>query len=60
VLSRCRNGVAEIVAVDRALQAAGLTVRHLQGFARLLVDSDDDRTELDLAADTRFFPAEPG
>ncbi len=49
--------------VDRALQAAGFTVRHVQdnpGFARLVVESADDRTELDLAADARLFPAEPG
>jgi hypothetical protein len=30
------------------------------GFARLIVESDSDRTELDLAADARLFPAEPG
>lgn len=28
------------------------------GFARLIVGSEDDRTELDLAADARLFPAE--
>lgn len=52
-----------VPAVDRALQKAGLVVRHIQenpGFARLIVESDDDRTELDLAADARLFPAEPG
>lgn len=50
-------------AVERALGEAGLTVGRLQvnpGFARLVVESDDDRTELDLAADARLFPAEPG
>lgn len=50
-------------AVERALREAGLTVRHVQvnpGFARLLVEGGDDRTELDLAADARLFPAEPG
>jgi len=50
-------------AVDRALREAGLTVHHVQeapGFARLVVESADDRTELDLAADARLFPAEPG
>ena len=50
-------------AVDRALSEAGLTVHHVQeapGFARLVVESADDRTELDLAADARLFPAEPG
>ena len=51
-----------VPAVDRALRAAGLVVHHVQenpGFARLLVESADDRTELDLAADARLFPAEP-
>jgi len=50
-------------AVDLALREAGLTVHHVQeapGFARLVVESADDRTELDLAADARLFPAEPG
>ncbi|MBA2460520.1 MAG: nucleotidyl transferase AbiEii/AbiGii toxin family protein [Actinobacteria bacterium] len=50
-------------AVDRALREAGLTVHRVQeapGFARLVVESADDRTELDLAADARLFPAEPG
>lgn len=28
------------------------------GFARLVVESDEDRTELDLGADARLFPAE--
>jgi hypothetical protein len=49
--------------VDRALQEAGLVVHHIQenpGFARLIVESGDDRTELDLGADARLFPAEPG
>jgi hypothetical protein len=49
-------------AVERALQAAGLTVRRIQdgpGFARLIIESDEDRTELDLGADARLFPAEP-
>lgn len=52
-----------VPAVDRALRDAGLAVRHIQvnpGFARLVVESADDRTELDLAADARLFPAEPG
>ncbi len=52
-----------VPAVDRALQAAGLTVQHFQespGFARLIVESADDRTDVDLAADARLFPAEPG
>lgn len=30
------------------------------GFARLIVESGNDRTEVDLAADARLFPAEPG
>lgn len=50
-------------AVDRALRGAGFTVHHVQtasGFARLVVESGDDSTELDLAADARLFPAEPG
>lgn len=50
-------------AVDRALHAAGFTVRHIQeshGFARLIVESGQDRTEVDLGADARLFPAEPG
>jgi hypothetical protein len=51
-----------IPAVDRALGAAGFVVRHVQqgqGFARLVVESGDDRTEVDLGADARLFPAEP-
>jgi Nucleotidyl transferase AbiEii toxin, Type IV TA system len=52
-----------VPAIDRALQEAGLVVRHFQespGFARLIVESGDDRTELDLGADARLFPAESG
>lgn len=52
-----------VPAVDRALREAGLVVHHIQvnpGFARLIVEGGDDRTELDLAADARLFPAEPG
>jgi hypothetical protein len=52
-----------VPSVDRALQEAGLVVRHVQvspGFARLVVESNDDSTELDLGADARLFPAEPG
>jgi Nucleotidyl transferase AbiEii toxin, Type IV TA system len=48
-----------VPAVDRALQEAGLFVHRIQespGFARLIVE----RTELDLGADARLFPAEPG
>jgi hypothetical protein len=50
-------------AAEDALRAAGLSIERVQvnpGFARLIVASDDDRTELDLAADARLFPAEPG
>lgn len=50
-------------AVDRALREAGFVVHHLQenpGFARMVVESADDRTAVDLAADARLFPAEPG
>lgn len=52
-----------VPAVDRALRAAGLAVHHVQenpGFARLVVEGADDRTTVDLAADARLFPAEPG
>ena len=51
-----------VPAVDRALREAGLTVRRTQenpGFTRLVVESADDRTEVDLAADARLFSAEP-
>jgi nucleotidyltransferase AbiEii toxin of type IV toxin-antitoxin system len=50
-------------AVDRALRSAGFEVqviRQSPGFVRLFVASSDDRTELDLAADARLFPVEPG
>jgi Nucleotidyl transferase AbiEii toxin, Type IV TA system len=50
-----------VPAVDRALQEAGLVVHRIQesaGFARLIVESGDERTELDLGADARLFPAE--
>jgi len=52
-----------VPAVDGALRAAGLVVRHVQsapGFARLIVERDSERTEVDLGADARLFPAEPG
>lgn len=52
-----------VPAVDRALHEAGLVVRHVQqtsGFARLIVESGSESTELDLGADARLFPAEPG
>jgi len=47
-----------VPAVDRALCDAGLAVHHIQvnpGFARLIVESDDDRTELVLLR-TRALP----
>jgi Nucleotidyl transferase AbiEii toxin, Type IV TA system len=49
--------------VDCALRAAGLVVHRIQvnpGFARLIVESGEERTELDLGTDARLFPAEPG
>jgi hypothetical protein len=52
-----------VPAVDRALKDAGLVVRHVQensGFARLIVERGTESTELDLGADARLFPAEPG
>lgn len=52
-----------VPAVDRALRDAGLVVHRIQespGFARLIIESEDDRTELDLGADARLFPMEPG
>lgn len=50
-------------AVEHALGAAGLTVQRIRegpGFARLLVTRGKDATEVDLGADARLFPAEPG
>ncbi|HTA12758.1 MAG TPA: nucleotidyl transferase AbiEii/AbiGii toxin family protein [Solirubrobacteraceae bacterium] len=52
-----------VPAADRALKAGGLTVRHIQeshGFARLIVECGEDRTELDFGTDARLFPVEPG
>lgn len=52
-----------VPAAERALKGAGFAVERVQvnhGFARLLVAKDDERTELDLAADARLFPVEPG
>ena len=49
--------------VEDALACAGLSVQRIQvgaGFARLAIESEDDRTEVDLAADARLFPAESG
>ena len=50
-------------AAVRALREAGLDVRTVQatpGFVRLVIEGQGDRTELDLGADARLFPAEPG
>ena len=52
-----------VPAAERALRVAGFEVERIQvnpGFARLIVARGDDRTEVDLAADARLFPAEPG
>lgn len=52
-----------VQAVEQALSDAGLGVRRVQvnpGFARLIVERGDDRTELDLGSDARLFPIEPG
>jgi hypothetical protein len=52
-----------VPAVERALSAAGLGVDRVQvspGFARLIVSSGEDRTDLDLGADARLFGIEPG
>lgn len=52
-----------VPAVDRALRAVGLAVHRVQeshGSARLIIESNEDRTELDLGADARLFPVEPG
>jgi hypothetical protein len=46
-----------VPAVDRALHEAGLVVRQVQvspGFARLIVESVAESTELDLGADARL------
>src|SRR4051794_37897148 len=50
-----------VPAVERALRDAGLSTRRVQdgpGFARLIVESAEDRTELDLGADARLLPLE--
>lgn len=47
--------------VESALVAEGFSVDRVQvgsGFARLIVSSGEDRTELDLASDARLFPVE--
>ena len=49
--------------VEAALRSDGLVVRSVRqshGFVRSIVESHDDRTELDLAADARLLPAVPG
>lgn len=50
-------------AVEAALLAAGMNVRRERvshGFARLSVSDADEITEVDLAADARIRPTEPG
>jgi hypothetical protein len=50
-------------AVERALVRDGLgvdRVRVAPGFARLAITRDGERTELDLGADARLFPPDPG
>ncbi len=52
-----------VPAVDRALRDAGLVVHRIQenpGFARLVVESSDDRTELDLGATHGSSRPSPG
>lgn len=52
-----------VPAVEGALRGAGLEVRVVRvapGFARIGVARGLDRTEVDLAADARLFPSEPG
>lgn len=48
-----------VPAVDRAPAGRLRRVQVSPGFARLIVESGDDSTELDLGADARLFPAEP-
>ncbi|MHB8219075.1 MAG: nucleotidyl transferase AbiEii/AbiGii toxin family protein [Acidimicrobiales bacterium] len=50
-------------AAERALRAGGLSVERLltnPGFVRLLVATDDERTEVDLGSDARLFPVDQG
>lgn len=58
------NSVDRLVpAVDRALEAVGFKVHHVHeshGFARMIIESGEDQTELDLGTDARLFPVEPG
>jgi hypothetical protein len=48
---------------EQALREAGLQVKRVHegpGFARFVIEDEDDRTELDLASDARLFPADQG
>ena len=48
---------------EQALRDADLQVKRVQegpGFARFVIEDEDDRTELDLASDARLFPADRG
>jgi hypothetical protein len=48
--------------LEAALHGAGLVVERRQvapGFARLIVEGEGDRTEVDLASDARLLPPEP-
>lgn len=50
-------------AVEHALTNVGYGVERVQvssGFARLIIRHGDQQTELDLGADARLFPVEPG
>ncbi len=50
-------------AAERALQVDGLSVERVldnPGFVRLLVASDNDRTEVDLGSDARLFAVDHG
>lgn len=50
-------------AVEHALGSVGYDTERVQvssGFARLLIRDGDQHTELDLGADARLFPIEPG
>ena len=57
-------------AVDRLVPVAELALREVSlrvtrvqegpGFARFVIEDEDDRTELDLASDARLFPADRG
>ena len=48
------------IAPCRPPGSSSVTSRRTPASPRLIVESGDDRTELDLAADARLFPAEPG